>query len=50
VPSPHSHAGDVQFWFVGVNLLLAMRVPTVPASLAQRYTTRGLTPGALKGL
>ena len=47
MPSPHSHAGGVQFWFVGVNVLLAMRVPIVPASLAQRCIIRGLTPGAL---
>jgi multiple sugar transport system permease protein len=39
----------VQFWFVGVNVLLTMLVPIALALLAQRYIIRGLTLGALKG-
>jgi multiple sugar transport system permease protein len=43
------HTRGVQFWFVGVNVLLAMLVPIALALLAQRYIIRGLTLGALKG-
>jgi len=43
------HTRGVQFWFVGVNVLLTMLVPIVLALLAQRYIIRGLTLGALKG-
>jgi multiple sugar transport system permease protein len=43
------HPRGVQFWFVGVNVLLTMLVPIVLALLAQRYIIRGLTLGALKG-
>jgi multiple sugar transport system permease protein len=43
------HTRGVQFWFVGVNVLLTMLVPIFLALLAQRYIIRGLTLGALKG-
>ena len=43
------HTRGVQFWFVGVNVLMTMLVPIVLALLAQRYIIRGLTMGALKG-
>jgi multiple sugar transport system permease protein len=43
------HTRGVQFWFVGVNVLMTMLVPIVLALLAQRYIIRGLTLGALKG-
>jgi multiple sugar transport system permease protein len=43
------HTRGVQFWFVGVNVLLTMLVPIALALLAQRYIIRGLTLGALKG-
>jgi multiple sugar transport system permease protein len=43
------HTRGVQFWFVGVNVLLTMLVPIVLALLAQRYIIRGLTLGAVKG-
>ncbi len=39
----------VQFWYVGVRVLLIMLVPTILAVAAQRYITRGLTFGAIKG-
>jgi len=43
------HTRGVQFWFVGVNVLMTMLVPIVLALLAQRYIIRGLTLGFLKG-
>lgn len=43
------HTRGVQFWFVGVRVMLTMLVPIVLAVLAQRYIVRGLTLGALKG-
>ena len=43
------HTRGVQFWFVGVNVLMTMLVPIILALLAQRYIIRGLTLGALKG-
>jgi multiple sugar transport system permease protein len=43
------HTRGVQFWFVGVNVLMTMLVPIFLALLAQRYIIRGLTLGALKG-
>lgn len=43
------HTQGVQFWFVGVRVLLTMLPPTVLALLAQRYIVRGLTLGAVKG-
>jgi multiple sugar transport system permease protein len=43
------HTRGVQFWFVGVNVVLTMLVPIILALLAQRYIIRGLTLGALKG-
>jgi multiple sugar transport system permease protein len=43
------HTRGVQFWFVGVNVLMTMLVPIALAMLAQRYIIRGLTLGALKG-
>jgi multiple sugar transport system permease protein len=43
------HTRGVQFWFVGVNVLMTMLVPIVLALLARRYIIRGLTLGALKG-
>ena len=54
VPMPVIIAGaqdtrGVQFWFVGVRVLLTMLPPTILALLAQRYIVRGLTLGALKG-
>ncbi len=39
----------IQFWFVGVRVLIAMAPPVILALLAQRYIVRGLTVGALKG-
>jgi len=43
------HTRGVQFWFVGVRVLLTMLPPTILALLAQRYIIRGLTLGAVKG-
>jgi multiple sugar transport system permease protein len=43
------HTRGVQFWFVGVRVMLTMLPPTILALLAQRYIVRGLTLGALKG-
>ena len=43
------HTQGVQFWFVGVRVLLTMLPPTILALLAQRYIVRGLTLGAVKG-
>lgn len=43
------HTQGVQFWFVGVRVLLTMLPPMVLALLAQRYIVRGLTLGAVKG-
>ena len=43
------HTRGVQFWFVGVRVLLTMLPPTILALLAQRYIVRGLTLGAVKG-
>ena len=39
----------IQFWFVGVRVLIAMAPPVILAMLVQRYIVRGLTFGALKG-
>ena len=39
----------IQFWFVGVRVLIAMAPPVILALLVQRYIVRGLTFGALKG-
>jgi multiple sugar transport system permease protein len=39
----------IQFWFVGVRVLIAMGPPVILAMLVQRYIVRGLTFGALKG-
>jgi multiple sugar transport system permease protein len=39
----------VQFWYVGVRVLMIMLVPTIVAVVAQRYIVRGLTFGAIKG-
>jgi multiple sugar transport system permease protein len=43
------HTRGVQFWFVGVRVLITMLPPTILALLAQRYIVRGLTLGAVKG-
>ncbi|MCL4828231.1 MAG: carbohydrate ABC transporter permease [Caldilinea sp.] len=43
------HTRGVQFWFVGVRVMLTMLPPIVFALLAQRYIIRGLTLGAVKG-
>lgn len=43
------HTRGVQFWFVGVRVMLTMLPPTILALLAQRYIIRGLTLGAVKG-
>jgi multiple sugar transport system permease protein len=43
------HTRGVQFWFVGVRVMLTMMVPVILAILAQRYVIRGLTLGAVKG-
>ncbi|HMQ51558.1 MAG TPA: carbohydrate ABC transporter permease [Anaerolineae bacterium] len=43
------HTRGVQFWFVGVRVLLTMLPPTILALMAQRYIVRGLTLGAVKG-
>lgn len=43
------HTRGVQFWYVGVRVLLTMLPPTIFALLAQRYVIRGLTMGAVKG-
>lgn len=43
------HTRGVQFWFVGVRVMLTMLPPLVFALLAQRYIIRGLTLGAVKG-
>ncbi len=43
------HTRGVQFWYVGVRVLLIMLVPTIVAVAAQRYIIRGLTFGAIKG-
>ena len=37
----------IQFWFVGVRVLIAMAPPVILALLAQRFIVRGLTVGAL---
>lgn len=39
----------IQFWFVGVRVLIAMAPPVILALLAQGFIVRGLTVGALKG-
>ena len=39
----------IQFWFVGVRVMIAMAPPVILALLVQRYIVRGLTFGALKG-
>ncbi len=43
------HTRGVQFWFVGVRVLITMLPPMILALLAQRYIVRGLTLGAVKG-
>jgi multiple sugar transport system permease protein len=43
------HTRGVEFWFVGVRVMLTMMVPVILAILAQRYVIRGLTLGAVKG-
>jgi multiple sugar transport system permease protein len=43
------HTRGVQFWYVGVRVMLTMLPPTILALLAQRYIIRGLTLGAVKG-
>ncbi|MFN3336060.1 MAG: carbohydrate ABC transporter permease [Thermomicrobium sp.] len=43
------HTRGVQFWFVGVRVLITILPPAILAVLAQRYIVRGLTLGALKG-
>ncbi len=43
------HTRGVQFWFVGVRVMLTLLPPTILALLAQRYIVRGLTLGAVKG-
>lgn len=43
------HTRGVQFWFVGVRVMLTMMPPVIFALLAQRYIIRGLTLGAVKG-
>lgn len=43
------HTRGVQFWFVGVRVMLTMLPPVIFALLAQRYIIRGLTLGAVKG-
>ena len=43
------HTRGVQFWFVGVRVMLTMLPPVILALLAQRYIIRGLTLGAVKG-
>jgi len=43
------HTRGVQFWFVGVRVLITILPPAVLAVLAQRYIVRGLTFGAVKG-
>lgn len=43
------HTRGVQFWFVGVRVLITILPPAVLAVLAQRYIVRGLTLGAVKG-
>lgn len=43
------HTRGVQFWFVGVRVMLTMLPPVLFALAAQRYIIRGLTLGAVKG-
>lgn len=43
------HTRGVQFWFVGVRVLITILPPAILAVLAQRYIVRGLTFGAVKG-
>ena len=43
------HTRGVQFWFVGVRVMLTMLPPVILALAAQRYIIRGLTLGAVKG-
>jgi len=43
------HTRGVQFWFVGVRVMLTMLPPTLFALAAQRYIIHGLTMGAVKG-
>ncbi len=43
------HTRGVQFWFVGVRVLMTMLPPLFLALLAQRWIIRGLTLGAVKG-
>jgi len=43
------HTRGVQFWFVGVRVMLTMLPPVIFALFAQRYIIRGLTLGAVKG-
>jgi len=43
------HTRGVQFWFVGVRVLITILPPALLAVLAQRYIVRGLTFGAIKG-
>jgi multiple sugar transport system permease protein len=43
------HTRGVQFWFVGVRVMLTMLPPVLFALIAQRYIIRGLTLGAVKG-
>ncbi len=43
------HTRGVQFWYVGVRVMLTMLPPVILALLAQRYIVRGLTLGAVKG-
>ncbi len=43
------HTRGVQFWFVGVRVLITILPPAILAVLAQRYIVRGLTFGAIKG-
>lgn len=43
------HTRGVQFWFVGVRVMLTILPPVALALFAQRYIVRGLTLGAVKG-
>lgn len=39
----------IQFWFVGVRVMMAMGPPLVLALFAQRFIVRGMTVGAVRG-
>jgi len=43
------HTRGVEFWYIGVRVLLTMSLPVVVALFAQRYLVKGLTLGAVKG-